>query len=745
MQTWMKIIACLVVVLFASFVAPARDEYPSEAKAEGIPVPPSNKEINKALDAASEYLEKAKEVGADKISANAQAEKEKIVEDLQDVLESAKAVLENKNRGDILQRFVLHSGQALKQVATEALPKAKDVMKDDLSGISKEIETELIKRRANRLLNLARSLIFQVWKSDDFRDLLSEFSNWFQEGFVQPFVETSKETASKLADTGMEAAQKVMESGKETVEKLSETVKEGKILEKGSEAAKAAYDSYDEASSAADRLMEHSKEAAEEIAKKFREALQDPERRKEVMQRFNGLWNRIAKDPKLRQGMNQMIELVELLKEQSLKVKESLEDTVKKAAEATSESIETQYIEKAMEDGRQLLNQLLGVRPGEPSPLETLADGLKEMFMLVSEDENTKNFFHDSKNFLLQTIEKPELLVGVAEEQAGMAPKAISRETQLASHHHKQKGEELLSRAGDVFSTLKYGRPTRKILQALRRLDHLVRNDPVGNRFASSLKRLLKDISLDVTEGSLNFNLATLMRMKDWLIPLISDSLANITLPAISGSTDTYDFSLEGLKLSDAVIKPENVHVVTTEDMDLNLEHIALERIHADVSLHINNIKTSIKDAKFSFRRKTFPRISDEGTVDLELSGDGTSLVIDLEAVYHLDKPTEFTVKNIECKVDELDIHVKDARHKWLYNLIRTFFSGALKRRFESAVEDSLWTSIGEFSNSWQKFSELTSEAVDSLKSKLGDTKETISCVVDNAMDKAKEVVGIQA
>jgi len=746
MQPVTKVLLCVAILFCASFVEPEPnyEKKPSSYSSEreeyrdsSIPLPPTNKEINKALDSASEYLEKAKDVASDKLSPEAQREKEKIVEDLQDVLDSARTLIEKKNRGDLLQKFILHSGQAIKQVATEAAPKTKDYVSDDLSRLSSQIETELVKRKANRILSLSRSLIFQTLRSEEFRNLLSDFSDWFHQGLLAPLIDTGKETIDKVTETGTEAAGRLVDTGKETIEKLSETAKTLN-KEKGIDAAKSAYDTYEEASSAASKLKEHGMKAAFDLKERLTESLMDPERREQVTKEFYVLWSRIQKDPKLREAVKQLFELVDILKEEALKVKESLQETAQKAKEIGSEAVETELINQAITDAKQLLNQLLGVPAGQQSPLDDLAEGLRDLFFLVNEDEQTHKFFTQAKYFLLRSLDQPELLLGMAEETAGMPGKGITRETQMAAHHHKQHGQEILSNAGQVFSSLRYGRPTQKLIQSWKRLAGLVRDDPVGNRFASSLRRLLKDIALDVTEaGSLSFNLATITRMKEWLVPLITDALSNITLPALYGSTDTYDYSLEGLKLSSALIRPENVHVTTTEDLDLDIENVQLERIHANVSLHINNIKTSLHDAKFAFKRKWFPRFSDEGVIDLELAGEGTSLVIDMKALYHLDRPTEFTVTNIECHVDKLLINVKEAHHKWLYNLIRNLFSTAIKNRFESSVEESLWNSVNELSSNWKKFSNIASETIENLKEK---PKEVFSCVVDEVVDKAQKL-----
>jgi len=134
----------------------------------------------------------------------------------------------------------------------------------------------------------------------------------------------------------------------------------------------------------------------------------------------------------------------------------------------------------------------------------------------------------------------------------------------------------------------------------------------------------------------------------------------------------------------------------------------------ANISLHLSNIQTSIHDAKFWFKRKTFPRIEDEGVIDLELTGDGAEIIVDMEALYHTDKPTEFTVKNIQCHIDKLVLNIKDANHRWLYSFAKSLFSGTIKRNFETSIEEVLWSAVNEFGSQWSKWSNIASEALDS-------------------------------
>lgn len=772
----MKWNSSILVLVLASFFAVsfAADLKNERVNAGGVPIPPTNKEVEAVIDKAEDLLEKAKDAGRDSTPPLAQQNKEKIVEDLQDLLETAKDLLEKKNKGDLLQKFIVHSSQAFKRVVEDKIPEAKDVISDEFSRISGQMETELVKRKTARIGQLARSLIFQVMKSGEFRTLLSDISNWIKEGLLTPVVEAGKDTADTLLDKGKNLAETVLgegasaaDSAKKGLESIhgykdidSKTVGDAteEIYEKGKNIAKEAVKV---GKDAAGTLYEQGLGVVNEVKSK----MTDEQQFQHITNRFRELVDRISRDPNLREGMKDLSELIDILKQEGIKAKELLKESAERTKETVSNvgSAEQQLIDQALHEGRVLLDQLLGVgpSPGLPkgqiggrstrTPIDDLVDGWRELMTFIQQDEKLNSFLSRAREFWTKSVNDPELLLGITEEQieekTGIPaekfhPRKITKKPPPHKYspqevaRHRELGDNLLRDGKKVFTDVRYSRPAMKLLHAWDTIDNLVRNDPVGNRFASSLRRLMKDLSWDPLRGSVAFNLETLVHMKGWLIPVISEVIKNVSLPVIAGSTDKYDFAFEGLRLTDVVILPDHVHIHTNEDLSLNVNDISLEQIKANISLHLSNIQTSIHDAKFWFKRKTFPRIEDEGVIDLELTGDGAEIIIDMEALYHTDKPTEFTVKNIQCHIDKLVLNIKDANHRWLYSFAKSLFSGTIKRNFEKSIEEVLWSAVNEFSTQWSKWSNIASEALDMTASKT----EGVRVVVDSVINKAKEM-----
>lgn len=772
----MKWTSSILVLLLASFFVAsfAADLKEERINAGGVPIPPTNKEVENVIDKAEELLEKVKDAGRDSTPPLAQQNKEKIVEDLQDLLENAKDLLEKKNKGDLLQKFIVHSSQAFKRVVSDKIPETKDVISDEFSRISGKMETELVKRKTARIAQLARSLIFQIMKSGEFRTLLSDASNWVKEGFLEPVVEAGKDTADTLLDKGKNLAETVLGEGAsaaDSAKKGLESIHSYKDID-----SKTVGDSteevYEKTKNIAKEALKAGKEAAGTlynqglgVVDEVKSKMTDEQKFELINNRFRELVDRISRDQNLKEGTRNLMELIDILKQEAIKAKDLLKESAQRTKDTVGNigSSEQQLIDQALHEGRILLDQLLGVgpSPGLPkgmiggrsarTPIDDLVDGWRELFVYINQDEHLNQFLAEAREFWNKSMNDPELLLGITEEtiedKTGIPadkfhPQKITKKPPPHKYNpeqvaqHRQLGDKILKNGKKIFGDVRYSRPAMKLFNAWDNIDNLIRNDPVGNRFASSLRRLMKDLSWDPLRGSVAFNLETLAHMKGWLLPLISEVIKNVSLPTIAGSTDKYDFAFEGLRLTDVVILPEHVHIHTNEDLSLNINDISLEQIKANVSLHLSNIQTSIHDAKFWFKRKTFPRIEDEGTIDLELTGDGAEIIIDMEAIYHSEKPTEFTVTNINCNIDKLLLNIRDANHRWLYNFAKSLFSGTIKRNFERSIEEVLWTAVNEFGTQWSKWSDIANEAFDVASTKT----EGVRVLVDSAINKAKEM-----
>jgi hypothetical protein len=701
----------LVLLVILSFVGVIFTDLTQNA----IPVPPSNAEVEQAIDKAEDVLSQMKAEGYENTPPHAQRDKERIIEDLQEVLLNAKELIEKKNRGDLLQRFIIHSNEAIRRLAVNKGPQMKEIVSEDASRLSRQIDTELLNRKINRLVTLLRSIIFRTLQSPEFRDIINDFSLWIKEGLLQPALSTASQTLGAAKEATDAAESEIIQK-----QDVASTV-----LGKGKEAL---YETYEKGKDAVKEFTHNVYDKAQEKAGDAIYKLTDEEKQKLFISRYHSLINRIAQDPNLRQASQEIIELLEILKMEARKLKLQLEETAQKTKEVSTFSTqESAMINRSLTEGKELLHQLLGIPfPSQSvggrsysSPITQFSSGLHELFDLLQEDEATSDFFYHLRTYLQKTLDRPTLVLGEVKEEAGkklpVFEKNVATVTKQQMENHRKEGEILLQQAKDIFKQYKYSEPVDKMLQSWQKVDYLVRNDPIGNRFAMSLRKLLKDIAWDPKYGSIGFNLETLTRMKSWMIPMITSAVTNISLPRIVGSTDNYDYAIEGLHVADAVILPEHVHLTTKEDIDFDMQGSSFEQVKAFLTIQLLNIQTSIHNASFWFQRKQFPRLEGEGLVDLELTGDGADIIFEIEGVYHGDKPTEFTIHDIKCNIDRLNVNVKEAKYKWLYNVINTLFGRVVKARVERGVETALWKGVQELSTEWGKWNATVPEHLNEL------------------------------
>lgn len=122
-------------------------------------IPPSNEQIGKAIDTTTSFLETKRHEGG----VGPQAEK--LVVDVERVLEDTKEFLERRNPGDLLQKATIHGTQAAAALGKEGAEQAATL----------PFTAAEYKGQAKTLFSASTELAQQLVRSGEFRKLLIEF------------------------------------------------------------------------------------------------------------------------------------------------------------------------------------------------------------------------------------------------------------------------------------------------------------------------------------------------------------------------------------------------------------------------------------------------------------------------------------------------------------------------------------------------------------------------------------------
>ena len=82
-------------------------------------------------------------------------------------------------------------------------------------------------------------------------------------------------------------------------------------------------------------------------------------------------------------------------------------------------------------------------------------------------------------------------------------------------------------------------------------------------------------------------------------------------------------------------------------------------------------------NTRFAFRKKSFPRVSDEGEVDVHLAGNGLTFEIDMRIEPNADGDMIFSTEGVRANIDKLDINLHDTHHKYVPAMLRYMLTSA--------------------------------------------------------------------
>jgi len=159
----------------------------------------------------------------------------------------------------------------------------------------------------------------------------------------------------------------------------------------------------------------------------------------------------------------------------------------------------------------------------------------------------------------------------------------------------------------------------------------------------------------------------------------------------ICGTSDKYDYEIEDLVVCVPDLMPKSFELQTKSDMQIDLEDTKSREMSFKVQLDLAKLKPVFRDVKFWYKRKSFPKIEDRGTVDVDLSaGEGTRIKIVWKITSSAEKSFTFSLVDVKATVDKMEIHVKNAKHEALDKVATSLFVGKIKQAIAQSIVDGI-------------------------------------------------------
>jgi len=178
--------------------------------------------------------------------------------------------------------------------------------------------------------------------------------------------------------------------------------------------------------------------------------------------------------------------------------------------------------------------------------------------------------------------------------------------------------------------------------------------------------------------------------MKGLLVPIFLAEFEEIPIQRVEMISPKYDLILQNLMFSGSDLLPEHIKIKMDSDMDMNLRAPTSDIMKAKLTFKIQNIQTKLNNVAFRYKRKILPRYSDQGIVDVQIQGPGTYIKIKWDIISYPNKSMRFSLRKTSCHIDDLRVHIREAKHELLDKVITKLFGANLRKKMEREVEHNL-------------------------------------------------------
>ncbi|KAF9256822.1 hypothetical protein L218DRAFT_910995 [Marasmius fiardii PR-910] len=737
---------------------------------------------NAQLDAYLKYWKDLQSPSADPKTSQLSKDGQKLVRDVQDILESLRAVVKEKNSDELIQEFVwatrgtddetASSQEVTTTNGSNKVPVTKDKAREDSQTAIKHLRTVLTLLVTN---SEARKLL------SDFglvgRDLLSKTLVKAAENVApneekmkavnDPHRGEEKFVSKEQLEREKEEARQKLEAAKQKGDEKAEQAANTTIEEanKAEQEARANNDNIPSSTSAGDataaaappakkrglNLMERMvggvkdtfpSEHQEKVkahygrGKEFLTEEYFPEsRRDQWIWRGKKVILECQQHPEYQQSLEWLIEFIkEYAKHGKTMGSQQLQDSRDSAPSSLYTSLrQLKVIAERFASGKSFDSLIL-------DPVNALIDD-------ANRDSELEAWWSDVGEYLEKCVREPGYV---------MEPASESRGRELQDRGRIFFGDERDPvEAKNVVQTGILGTPVpaqvqvgdAKVQGAKERgkyrehLDRVVAGakqffvvgvleDQGNKRIGTDVQRLTKDLLFEGDQ--LTFKKDLWNDVRGVIIPGLIDHVGYIPIPRIEYTDETFDLVVENLTLSGRNLFPNVVEVElnnwmrweTFEKKDKGKDpKNAKNNSHHKFHLHLTQIQADMRDVLFYFNKKGGAiKIKDSGVADLVLGGEGMS--VDIELRDSKDPGLLYDIQKVNVKIEgSLKVSIRDSKHDVLYKTLKPLMMGLVKKQVQKAVEGGVRSGLEWVSEELMAVKHRMDEA--SKKAASGDAEGT--------------------
>lgn len=655
---------------------------------------PSTKEAVAGLQSAQTYL--------DERSQQAGVGAQRTVADVNQAIQDAKSLVMDKDLGDSVLKLVNDTaavGEQAKQNAQSANQQLRaQAGSVNTAGLSQE-ELERISRDAHEAANQIRRAAQLTVTSPSFRNYLWEYyqlvrDTWapqldraveqrLREGRRDDLTQQGERKANELRD---QARQQVNQASSEAQAKKEELSRAAQDVRQ----AAARGDAKSAIAGARDTAIDLSREAKERLDEQL-----SPEKRQELVQRWQNLKRQLQEDPNLRAALNDLKGAIERLRrdaqpaierasQQVQQLKEVAKETSQQAKQS-SQQADTTGLQQVARDARELIEKFADGRSLQP-----LIDAVRDFARALQQDQELRQWLDEVWSWGNQTKQDAQKLND--DQHLQRLNSLIDRGRSFSQGRYRQVAENLLSEAQDYISAL--------------------RNDTATTRLQRSLSNVVGDLFIDKT-GKFVLKPDVYRELGKALAPSFRDLFQDVKIAHIEEHNDKADFALDNIQIDASDIQPNQLDVTSIADISLGKQDTS-----ADLRFRISakGITPKIRNTYFRYEKHTFPKLSDFGTLDAALTGDGLSFNVDVETVLNEQNNSDqrsFRARDVSVNLKGLKLDFHNAQHETLYKIFKPLIVSRLTKQMERTIRDLLYNYVDELDNAVTDSRERVAQAVE--------------------------------
>ncbi|KAL1915590.1 uncharacterized protein VTP21DRAFT_6714 [Calcarisporiella thermophila] len=610
---------------------------------------PTNEQITTRLQkiTTNEDFHKVRE----KMSSNGQS----AMTSLDHVLLTMKRIVEEKNAKGQLQKAVFHATKASNRLSEAAQKKGKEAAEASTSGAADEPTTaEIFKKSGSKILHIARLLV----TSSQFRKLINDLNN-----FALDTIRTKMPRNERLGVQPGErsAGSEDAEATRGGIEYLLETTTRSSIRPIASatkDIVAPHFDKYESGeASMTDAITGSAKEISGNLKQVFTSLEFNDEQRERLTERFRNIVLEAHENKSYREALEDLLQLLSLLKQRTLKARDKITDLPKTQTEDTPDSENDAKIAK--ENLIDLLQNFAGGRPVEP-----MANVLNELINNMRNDKELEQYTKDLYEFVSRSLRDADYV----------------RETKYIS-----TGSELIKRARQVLVE-KHKPQVERLSDEISGFNKALQEDPLSSTIAHDFEQLGRDMFLD-EHGKASFK-PELAKDFVLILPLLTRELKYIPLPRIEGSNKKADYNFDNIVLGITHIAPDYVRLRTDSRYHRSDKAEAGASFENRLRLTISHVQAAANDVDFYVKYKEFPRLTERGLADVSVAGKGITIDLEVQPVSEKDH----ALKLVKCKVkiDKLKLKIHGSKRDLLYKIFNPLINSTVKGQAQKGIRQAI-------------------------------------------------------